>query len=288
MKPVWLDPHLELLYERVFVRHKENPNLWNPEILPVPRLFLLFGQKGSGMLDAVNTLNLKHKLTAAIVKLSPVESLSAESMVNVRECSNKVDLLVIEKGHFLLNHSKIYPISLNLKTLTQDFPFILVLSEFWPTRGEHPFWNQFSRDRILLMSTPTKEFHRSLIEYYLLQWQNHWKYSKVVLSSEDYENLAIACSYCTPRNVKMFMRSIFTQIQRVYPSETLDITPELLEKNYHNPTRIPGVWSICEECPDKRQRAYEMGGGFEASSASNAIPAAPKKRKIENSELTIE
>jgi hypothetical protein len=91
--------------------------------------------------------------------------------------------------------------------------------------------------------------------------------------------LAIAASYCTPKDIKNFMRTIFTQVQRVYPSECIDITPELLERNYYNPSNIPGVWSICTECPDKRQRAYEVGSGL--GGATGGSITAPKKRKIE-------
>jgi hypothetical protein len=280
MKPVWIDPSLELLYERVFARFKQSPHLWHPDILPVPRIFLLFGQKGSGMMEAVNALNLKYKISAALVKLNPVEEVSAESLMNLQ--NHKVDLLVIDKAHYFLNHPKLAPLSMNLKSFTSSFPFILVVSEVWPTPNNH-FWSQFSRDRIILMSTPSKDHHKALLEYYMLLWQNHWRYSKVVLSTEDYENLAIASSYCTPKDVKAFMRTIFTQVQRVYPSECIDVTPELLERNYRNPSNVPGVWSICAECPDKRQRAYEVGSGLGgATGGSNAVPAVPKKRKVDD------
>lgn len=276
MKPIWIDPSLELLYERVFARFKQSPQLWHPEILPVPRLFLLFGQKGAGMMDAINSLNLKYHITATMAVLNPDEQISTKALLDVQQ--HKVDLLVIDKAHYFLNHGKLSPISMNLKTLTSDFPFILVVSEVWPTPNNH-FWSQFSRDRIILMSTPTKDHHKALLEYYILQWQNHWRHSKVTLSTEDYENLAIAASYCTPRDIKNFMRTIFTQVQRVYPSECIDITPELLERNYYNPSNIPGVWSICAECPDKRQRAYEVGSGL--GGATGGSITAPKKRKIE-------
>ena len=253
MRPVYVEPRLESLFCNVIARFLEEPTLWHPRLAPIPRLFLLFGQKGSGMDEAIVTTAEKYKIRLENVRVLPNGKFSNEGVLG-----GKGHLLIIRKAHHLLNQQ---PIDFK-KTIT-GYQFIIVVSEIFPQPEEnHLFWDQFKMENIIIMGLPTKEFYRTLLEYYFTMWQAHWNHSKVALSTADYENLSIACAYCIPRDIKLFVQRVFQTIIRAHGQEEIDVTLEYLEKNHmYNPSGIEGVYTITKRDVQKIQRMYELGGG---------------------------
>ena len=59
---VFIDKRTRRVFERQIVRAYTQPSLFHPEILPMKRLFLFYGQPGSGLDDAIFSLLNEYNL----------------------------------------------------------------------------------------------------------------------------------------------------------------------------------------------------------------------------------
>ena len=55
MQP-YVDSRVRRIFERQIARALMRPNLFHPELVPMRRLFLFYGQPGSGLDDAIYSL----------------------------------------------------------------------------------------------------------------------------------------------------------------------------------------------------------------------------------------
>lgn len=281
MKPIWVPSELTHLFERIILRHKHTPELWDAEVCPVPRVHLLFGQSGSGMLDAVTELCRLHSITFLTIEGSGFVDQCKGQMSKAMsyhidpkqfwcgtepmpEKKPNLDLLIINKAEMLARHQELFESTLNL-TQVLRFPFIIVISTEVPVPDQHPFWQQFEEVNWILMSLPTKDFFRSLLQYYLNEWETHWMQQAnciepVHLTEECWNQLVDACGYCTPEDARTFIHKVTRYIlESTEPN--ICITWELLTnrnlKFLYNPTGIDGVLCIVNRDTQHIQSYYE-------------------------------
>ena len=159
-KPIFVDSKLNYLFERQIARPIKTPSIYGNE--KINRLFLLYGQKGSGMEEAVIQLCEDHKVDFKDIKITKDAKEMSLLFESLKQRTDFVPLLIIRKGHLLQYHQSLFLITYNLKQL--KFPgIILVISEDIPN-NDTPFWEQF-KNRIP-MKLPTKSHYKQLLEYY--------------------------------------------------------------------------------------------------------------------------
>lgn len=266
--PIWIPPELHTLFEKIFL---SNPLVWNAKMCPQPRLFLLFGQSGSGMEDALEALSLKHNLKVREIRCSVLrERTKDEFNRELQDPQDDTDILVICNGHILPHMSDLAYLTLDLEAnLKQLAKFIIVVSEEPPTSMEHIFWKQFQPDNRILMSTPNFETLLQLHKHYFEWWKTHWLHGKVELDDEAYENLVDASGFCTAEDVHTFAQRVFRHCIVQYPEQNCTITWEWLESNfcYHNST-VEGMLSISDRDPQRKQSQLESISGYKQAPAS--------------------
>lgn len=266
-QPIWTDPGLANLFTNTIVRSRTMAHLWHPTLAPLPRLFLLFGQKGSGMEACVMRLIEQHGVDFAEWLITPFAKVTQAGLANLQ--GQRGELLVIRHGEHLPAHPDLFPVAFNLNAALDGFKFVLVISQQYPQ--SNAFWDQFKHR--MLMSLPTREFSRSLLAYYFTAWAAHWTTSKMCLSDEDLDHLAVFAAFCTPRDIKLFARTVFTHVI----DHNVDITRDLLEERFlHNTTGIEGVYSLTKDDHGQTQREYAGAAGL--GLATQDLADGPRKR----------
>lgn len=289
-RPVWISPELNHLFERVIVKHREQPELWDDEFAPLPTLFLLFGQTGSDMEEALEALCIKHSIHAFCIEGSGFVDQCKRQMTEAM--SRQADLLVIKKGDMLGRHHDLFESTLNLRKVMK-YTFIIVISNEVPEPERHPFWQQFEVSNWILMSLPTKSWCLELLKYYFDGWSKHWAKrdgGKVALSDEDWNELASSCNYCTPLDIQVFCRKVVRHVQE-YGCEEInwDWLSNPNHKFMYKSTTVTGLMNITQRDAHHAQSVYETKSGFgsrdapsyqQAIASSNVEGAASSSKRV--------
>jgi hypothetical protein len=229
-QPIFVPDNVRRWFDREIVRVLKDSRLWHPDLCPFYRLFLLNGQPGTQMDGVLYSLIKSYgtNISFDYLKITNDEE-KHEKFFETHYVGEVVtplkDILIIDNVECLLNKqdvlgSKIY----HLKRL--NYSFIIAISSEFPN-NEHLFWKQF-KVRIP-MRLPSLDHYKLLLQYLFNRWSRHWKYSKVDLSDEDFNNLAMYCCYCTPKDVIHFTKNIFRNVIDSFPDNNINITMSLLE-----------------------------------------------------------
>lgn len=272
-KPIYIDSRLRRLFERQIARPLQNPKLWGNEM--INRLFLLYGQKGSGMEEAILQLILDNKIDFKDVKVTKDAKEMAEIFNNLKTNQNFVPLLVIRKGHLLQYHRDIFLIAHHLKRLTFA-GIIIVISEDVPD-NENPFWEQF-KSRIP-MKLPNKDHYRLLLEYYFKRWEQSGS-PAVTKIDLDFNQLAVCCDYATPSDVKHFVRRIIDHVIEKYPEERFEITNESIRDFMFASLGVKELLCITNKDGHALQAKYDPEGVTDAPTIEEIDQREPKRAKI--------
>lgn len=275
-KPVFVDQRFKQIFEQEIVKPLENPGLWDQELIPIKRLFLLYGQKGNSMESGLYSLIEKHGIQSRDFKITDNKADVIQMFLDESK-EQQTQLLVIRKGHLLQWYRALFTITDHLKELGTSL-FIIVISEDIP-KDDEPFWVQF-KHRIPYGVPPTS-FHHKLLSWYFKKWEQHWPYSKVDV---DLDWLSKTCDYCTQSDVKKFTRKIFRLLNTNYQLGTnLDITRELLEdpnnELMYPSLGIPGLLCITQIDSMSIQSKYDPEGNNYAPSIQESEERATKRLK---------
>jgi len=285
-KPIFVDARIRRTFERRIWRPLVQPDLWKGQKLN--RVFLYYGQKGSGMEEAILQLLDEHpevKYTA--VKVTKDAAEVKEAFTRLKKETVFIPLLIIRKGHFLKYHREIFLITHHLKLLP-SVGFTIVLSEEVPNDEESPFWEQFGPGARIPNGLPNKDFYQSLLDWYLKDWAQcgspaslpapnapHWKQFDI-----DTAELAVCCAYSTQSDVKRFFRRIIDYIIDQYPENRPTISMDLLkEHGMLYPFAGTSIMSISPKDGHMIQMRYDPQGITEAPSVASA-ESEPKKMKF--------
>ncbi len=224
-KPIFIDPKLRSTFERLISRPASHPEIWGDQ--PINRLFLLFGQKGTCMDEALVQLTMDYNVPFVGLRITKDAKEMSDTFKELIDPQRPfIPLLIIRKGHLLKYHTSLFLTTFNLKKIP-NIGFIFVISEEVP--DESVFWEQF-KIRIP-MGLPKKNHYKELLSYYF----NHWASSKspaVGPIDLDYEELAISCDYATPNDVKRFVRSVISYVIDQYPDNKVIIDMDLLKNGF--------------------------------------------------------
>ena len=237
MKPVFIDPRFRRIFERQIHRPLIASHLWGGQKLE--RLFLFYGQHGSGMEEAVQYLIDEYKIEGSKnIRVTKDAVEMKHTFTQLKENKEFIPLLIIRKGHLLKYHRELFLITHHLKKI-ESIGFILVIAEEVPNDEETQFWEQF-KVRIP-NALPTRDFYKALITWYIRDWENS---GSPILRNEknggtsphsshfadlDLDELAISCAYTTQSTVKRFMRSLIGFIIDQYPESSPSFTMEFLK-----------------------------------------------------------
>lgn len=258
MFPVYVPTGLQEMFEKNIVRGLNEPSIWHEEFSPIDRLYLLYGQPGSGMGRALYSLLKKH----GIQFVEFIVSRDAEETKQRLEYISKLGvqkMLVIRNVHLLFYHRALLTTSCHLKQLS--YIFIIGISEEPLSDSPHPFWQQFKRT--ICMTLPGTDHYMALIKYYFEGWCKHWQgRTPCALTDADYKELANHCISCTPRMVKQFCRRVFQHVRDAYPEQKIEITREYLEDTnnllmYKPFPNARDVLCIVNEDACERQKMYD-------------------------------
>lgn len=226
MLPIFIPDNVKRWFEREVIRFLKEPTLWNNELVPPRRLFLMLGQKGTQM-DLVILL-LSKGITVEYLTINDSEDYSKFFEEDEKK-EFKNHILVIDKVNLLFEYHANLGVKINhLKRL--KYQFIICITTEYPN-DQYKFWQQF-KDRVP-MKLPGPEFIKTLLKYRFTKWANHWKYSSVKLTEENYNDLVTYCAYCTSKDINDFTERIFRKIIDEYPTNNLDITMEFIENKYN-------------------------------------------------------
>jgi hypothetical protein len=287
-KPVWVDPELRTWFERNLVRYLKTPQLWDPDLAPIKRLVLVFGQPGCGMEAALQELITEHNVSAMEIFADGDAHVTKQELLSAQKTDRREDLLIIRKGHFFTYHQALFSLTHRLRITLGHFPFIIVISEEAPNVHKSAFWAQFTNSMIMV-NVPPKEYNKRLLQYYFRRWQQHWgdRGGRIMLDEDDYDWLAVSCDYCLPRDIKLFVRRVFYHIIGRFPNETFDITRAVLEDQFMYNNHNLGILSITqrETRYDYTSMASEAGVGVIEGSTTTL---ADLERKRESKRARVD
>jgi hypothetical protein len=228
MLPTYLDPDFSKYFERKLVRPISNPLFQHKDLLPAHRLHLIVGQKGLGLKKMLTELCEQHKMPLTILTITENPKDFMESLeVFADNMPDTFRILLLRRGFMLKYHRD--PRFLHLERFIKSHFYILV-EDFDRPDPEDPFYNQFSERFVLTL--PTREFHKNLLEYYFGLWKLTWKHSKMLLSPEDFDTLAMYAAFTTPADVRNFSQKVFADVSYAHPETAIDITREYIEENH--------------------------------------------------------
>lgn len=278
----FVDPKIRRIFERQIVRYLNEPQLWNTNLVAPERLYLIYGQKGSGMKECLDQLLKENQMEFWVLDISK-DVKEVQAQLDKMKTIKEIPILIIFNAELLAVHHSLFLETHNLKQF-RNVKFFIALSTESPNQ-QYAFWDQFKVR--LVMGIPTDPiYYRNALKYYFGEWEKHWKYSKVLLTEEDYDKLTDACDFCTLKAVKKFTSRCFKYIIDMYPDQNVDITLDLLEKptNYimFDSMGVSGVMSIVPYDAYDAQRKYDPSLSREVNEATF------KRRKIEESMMEIE
>lgn len=254
--PVYICPAVEYVVEKQIVRVLNEPGLWNKQLCPPNRLFLIYGQPGTQMLKSLNKL-----IDATVWKVTRNTEDVKKELLSLQKTEYKEgSILIIDKVHLLFLQPYLFSATCMMKSW--NFSFIIGISEdpLDSKEEQHPFWAQFKVK--VCNSLPNTSFYKELLQFYFNGWKNHWEYSTTVLTDEDYTFLANCCAFCTPRHVKYFCWNVFSHIRNAYPDEKIDLNIRLL-KDVNNLLLFKPFsasaedYCIINEDASEKQRLYD-------------------------------
>ncbi len=273
-KPIFVDSKLRHTFERLVSRPAAHPEIWGDQ--PVNRLFLLSGQKGTGMDEALVQLTIDYNVPFVSITVTKD---GKEMTDNFKELSDParpfIPLLIIRKGHLLRYHTGIFLTTFNLKKVP-NIGFIFVISEVPPNDEESPFWEQFKVR--LTMGLPKKSDYKGLLEYYF----NRWAMSKspaVGPFDLDYDELAICCDYATPSDVKNFVRRVISHVIDEYPESKVIINMDLLKGFMFASLGVKELLCITNKDGHALQLKFDPRGATDAPSVGEANMREKKRIK---------
>lgn len=272
-KPIFIDSRLRRLYERQIARPLKTPEIWGNE--GFERLFLLYGQKGTNMEEAILQLTLENDIGFKDVTITKDAKEMTEIFEKLKNNNLFIPLLIIRKGHLLQYHRDIFLISYHLKRLP-SLGMIVVISENIPD-SENPFWEQF-RMRIP-MKLPKKEYYKELLIYYFKRWEQS-KSPAVTKINLDFDNLAISCDYATPSDVKHFVRRIIRHIIEKYPEERPEIDDDFVKQFMYASLGVKELLCITDKDGHLIQSKYDPEGITDAPTIEEADEREPKRHRI--------
>lgn len=284
-KPVYVDPRLQRLFERHIHRFITSPQLWGTGT-HVDRIFLLYGQKGSGMVEAVSELINRFNIvfTSITVTRDPV-AMERAWVVPPTTDGGFLPLFVINDAHLLaLHRGTMTLVTHQLKRLLGHFGFILAISEDVPD-DEHPFWRQF-KVRIP-MSLPKKDDYAKLIEWHFDRWVAH-SGSEVAKGNHsiDYNELANCCDYTTPADVRRFVRRVINHCIDQYPENHIVLTTDYIKEHFMFPlVRSRDLLCISDKDGLAIQNRYDPTGATDASTIAESVA---RKRVREETKVYLE
>lgn len=278
MQP-FVDSRVRTVFERQIARALMRPNLFHPELLPMKRLFLFYGQPGSGLEDAIHSLLQEYdlKFETLTVTRDPAPIREAFQLAG-DDKAPKVPVLWIRKGHVLQYHRELFLQTLELNQSVKRNLFVIVTGEEIPD-NEHPFYEQF--DVVTPTGLPNQEYCQKLLTHYFTEWKSFWKHSEMRLSPEDIQELALYCDFCTPRDIERFAQKVFRRVQEAYPEDKIDITLEYLQdKNNRFLTESSsGILHITDRDSHAIQLKFDPEGATTAKSVEESWEREKKRQK---------
>lgn len=270
-KPIFIDSHLRRVFERQIARTIKTPSIWGNE--KINRLFLLYGQKGSGMTDAVLQLCVDNEIAYKDIVVTKDAKEMFELFESLKKRTDFIPLLIIRKGHLLQYHQNIFLTTYNLKQL--KYPgIILVISEDIPGANESPFWEQFKHK--YPMKLPNKDHYKKLLEYYFKRCTSP-AVKKIDLN---YDDLAISCDYATPADVKRFARRVIEHVIERYPEEEVEINDEMIKDFMYASLGVKELLCIINHDGNAIQNKYDPEGIRDVPTVEETEYREAKRHKI--------
>ena len=270
-KPIFIDSKLRRIFDRQIVRAIKSPSIWGNE--KIDRLFLLYGQRGSGMEEAVLQLCEEHSLDFKNITITKDGKEMFDLFQEVQKRDTFIPFFIIKKGHLLQYHRDIALISFNLKKL-KNLGIILVISEDIPGSNESPFWDQFEIK--IPMKLPNKQHYAQLLEYYFK------RSTSVAVKNVNlkYNDLAISCDYATPRDVKLFARRVIRSVIERYPEEQVEINDEMIKQFMFASLGVKELLCITNTDGHAIQSKYDPEGLTDAPTVQDMEHRETKRHKV--------
>lgn len=276
MLPVFLDEKITRLINRHMIRAHLNPELWHPVLLPMKKLYYIYGQASLKIEEGV-IRHLQH-LKVDFEEITVTRDSRKLEYDLSREFDSPIPFLIIRNGHMLRHHRELFLKTLYLKDVA-GYIFILVIGSEIPD-ADHPFFDQFEEK--MVSSLPSRQFCEDLLRFYFLNWKDHWKHSKVILNDEDFMFLTISCDYCTSGDIETFAHCIFRYVLDEYPEKKVDIDLDLCKQFMHPLNSQIGVFCITDRDGRREQ------GRYDPESIGDAAPVQKPERKRTRTETFID
>lgn len=286
----WICPDVKQVFDRVIDRYAREPQLWHDQFAPVPRLFLVYGQKGSDLNFNVDEIAEQYDYNMRSLWCSENIKEMEKDWANMKK-SKKHHLLLIKDAHLLPFHNSLFHESFDLQQTFYQFQMIVVVSEDVP-KPDHPFWNQFAKEQTILYSLPTRDFRLQYIENFLQQWNEWWTHSNLNMSTEDMQVVAEAANFSTLHDINVFLQRVTRYVTLRFPEECVDITLQLMQDRFMNRSvTVDGSWSITDVDLAQQRSRYNtyVGKSMETARSSESVASymerhAPLKRARTNQE----
>lgn len=202
LPPVWIDETVKQFFTTYVLGKRNHPEIWHRKLMPLPRLLLLYGVAKNNMTKSILELCEDNKIPFHVCILEKNPKVSSEIISGIEH--NRGQLLILHNVQYISTVAR----AAHLEELFPHFEMIIAVSSECPGSEEDYFWGQFLPEFRYRKTLPSLDFRKELFRWYAEAWANHAK-MPVQLSDADILNLTICADYCTPNNVKRFMRRVF-------------------------------------------------------------------------------
>ena len=200
--PVWVDDTIEEFFAKYIMGRRTHPEIWHHKLMPLPRLFLVYGVAKNNMTKSILELCKKNNVPFQVCLLEKHPKLSADI---IEEYENQHgQLLIIHDVQYISTMAR----ASRLDKLFPHFDQIICVTPECPGSEEDYFWGQFLPEFRYRKTLPSIEFRKELMQWYANEGANHFKI-QIQLSDADIGNLVLCADWCTPNNVKQFWHRVF-------------------------------------------------------------------------------
>lgn len=260
---IYVCPNVQNNMDKFFYS-MNNPNIHCEEVNPARKRLVVYGQKGIGKEDQLDTVFREKKVsTCKLLVTSDME----ETLGRLKDITlNCDDVLVIRNAHLLprmCSNTTIRGFAMNLALLDN---YIIAISD--EPYQSSPFMDQFQIK--VNMTLPPQSYLKTLYMYYFETFATHCIENKldivVSLSDADYTWLSQSSDSCTPGDIREFCANVCN-----YATDAMILTKKkvvidtILLKNTDNKLMFDitgcGILSITSKETHKRQQMFDTMSG---------------------------
>ena len=224
-RPLWVPPNVGRLVKELILTPLQHPSMYHPHILPVRRVFLVFGRDGVGKKTSLIQELKENGIPSLVTTMVPGHMEHAyagllQASQAAREAKEPT-VIIVEHGEQLCFEPRSTIVrrgAIELQKLVEGTNnFLVVLSDTPPATDDRDplqklFFSQF--DKGVYAECPDQSFRAAFLRYKFRQYKRFVDgivnvNVTVDLKEEDFVEMAMLADYCTPKQMEVWCQRLF-------------------------------------------------------------------------------